>query len=91
MKRASAILGSAIFLVIAPGTLAVYIPWTSCRWRFAPPLFRLPGFRVAGALMILAGLPVLLDSFARFAIQGHSRADRCSATTSDYGTLSLRS
>jgi protein-S-isoprenylcysteine O-methyltransferase Ste14 len=48
----------------------VYVPWTICHWRIAPPL---PGFflfRVIGALMIAAGLPVLLDSFARFAIQG---------------------
>jgi protein-S-isoprenylcysteine O-methyltransferase Ste14 len=70
MKRAGAILGSAIFLVVAPGTLAVYIPWTVCRWHFAPPLYGLFLFRVIGALMITAGLPVLLDSFARFAIQG---------------------
>jgi len=70
MKRASAILGSAIFLVVAPGTLAVYVPWTLCQWRFSAPLFGFFPFRITGALMIAAGLPVLLDSFARFAIQG---------------------
>ena len=70
MKRPGALLGSAIFLVIAPGTLAVYIPWAMTRWRIAPPLFAFSAFRVLGALMIAAGLPVLLDSFARFAIQG---------------------
>ena len=70
MKRAGAILGSAIFLVVAPGTLAVYIPWTVCHWHFAPPLLGFFLFRIIGALMIAAGLPVLLDSFVRFAIQG---------------------
>ena len=74
MKRPSALLGSAIFLVIAPGTLAVYIPWAITRWRFAAPLLGIPAFRVpfriVGALMIAAALPVLLDSVARFAIQG---------------------
>jgi len=70
MKRASAILGSVIFLVVAPGTLAVYLPWTICRWRFASPLLRFFPFRIIGGLMITAGLPILLDSFARFAIQG---------------------
>jgi hypothetical protein len=35
LKRASAILGSAIFLVVAPGTLAVYVPWTICRWQIS--------------------------------------------------------
>jgi protein-S-isoprenylcysteine O-methyltransferase Ste14 len=70
MKRAGAILGSVIFLVVAPGTLCIYVPWAVCHWRFAPPLLGVFSFRVIGALMITAGLPVLLDSFARFAIQG---------------------
>ena len=70
MKRASAILGSAIFLVVAPGTLAVYVPWALCSWRFAPPLLGFFPFRILGTLMIAAGLSVLLDSFARFAFQG---------------------
>ena len=70
MKRAGAVLGSAIFLVVAPGTVAVYIPWMICHWHFAPPLLGFFSLRVIGALMIAAGLPVLLDSFARFAIQG---------------------
>lgn len=70
MKRAAAILGSAVFLVIAPGTLAVYVPWIISRWRIAPPLLGLLTLRILGALMIAAGLPVLLDSFARFALQG---------------------
>ena len=70
MKRALALLGSAVFLVIAPGTLAVYVPWTFTGWRLAPPLLGFFPLRVVGGLMIAAGLPVLLDSFARFAIQG---------------------
>jgi protein-S-isoprenylcysteine O-methyltransferase Ste14 len=68
VRRAAAIIGSAIFLVIAPGTLAVYIPWYLTHWHFAPPLF--PIARVLGAALIVAGLPILLDSFARFALQG---------------------
>jgi protein-S-isoprenylcysteine O-methyltransferase Ste14 len=70
MRRAAAILGSAIFLVVAPGTLAVYVPWTLCRWQLLPLLLGFLPFRVIGALLIAAGLPVLLDSFGRFAIQG---------------------
>lgn len=70
MKRALALLGSAIFLVIAPGTLAVYVPWAFTRWLLAPPLLGLYSLRVLGGGMIAAGLPVLLDSFARFAILG---------------------
>jgi protein-S-isoprenylcysteine O-methyltransferase Ste14 len=70
MKRASAIFGSAIFLVVAPGTVAGYVPWTICHWRFAPPLLGFFPFRVIGALTIAAGAPTLLDCFARFATQG---------------------
>jgi len=70
MKRASAILGSVIFLVVAPGMVAVYVPWTICYWRFAPPLLGSFPLRIIGALMIATGLIVLLDSFSRFAIQG---------------------
>jgi protein-S-isoprenylcysteine O-methyltransferase Ste14 len=68
MQRAAAIIGSAIFLVIAPGTLAVYVPWYLTHWHVAPPLF--PIARVLGTALIVAGLPILLDSFARFALQG---------------------
>jgi len=70
MRRATALIGSAIFLVIAPGTLAFYIPWRMSGWRFAPTLLGFSGFRVIGVILMAPGLPVLLDSFARFAIQG---------------------
>jgi protein-S-isoprenylcysteine O-methyltransferase Ste14 len=70
MNRLFAIAGSAVFLVVAPGTLAVWVPWTICRWRMAPPLLGIFSLRILGALLIAAGLPVLLDSFGRFALQG---------------------
>lgn len=70
MQRLTAILGSAIFLVIAPGTLAVYVPWRITHWHIAPGMLGFAGFRIIGVLLIIAGLPVLLNSFARFAIQG---------------------
>jgi len=63
-------MGSAIFAVIAPGTVAILIPWLYTRWRFAPPLLGIFEFRYLGAAMILAGVPVLADSFARFAAEG---------------------
>src|SRR5262245_29720284 len=66
VQRAAAIMGSAIFLVIAPGTLAVYVPWYLTHWHFAPPLF--PIARVLGVALIVGGLPFLLDWFAWFAL-----------------------
>jgi len=35
-----------------------------------PPFFGLSPLRIVGVVLILAGLPVLLDSFARFALEG---------------------
>jgi protein-S-isoprenylcysteine O-methyltransferase Ste14 len=70
LKRAQAILGSLLFLVIAPGTVAGLIPWWICRWRFHTPFAGYSSIRMIGAILIVAGLPVLLDSFARFAFQG---------------------
>jgi len=70
MQRLLASVGSAIFLVLAPGTVAVLVPWSMCRWQMAAPLLGIPALRWLGLLPIAAGLPVLLDSFARFALQG---------------------
>ena len=70
MRRSSAIIGSAIFLVIAPGTLAIYIPYAWTRWHFQPALLGYSWLRVLGTLFIIVGFPVLVDSFLRFAIHG---------------------
>jgi protein-S-isoprenylcysteine O-methyltransferase Ste14 len=70
MRRISAIFASAAFLVVAPGTVAGLVPWWISRWRMEPAFFGWFPLRIVGAVLILAGLPVLLDSFARFAIQG---------------------
>jgi protein-S-isoprenylcysteine O-methyltransferase Ste14 len=70
MRRPYAILWSAIFLVLVPGSLAVLVPWLISRWQFAPPFFGFAGFRVIGVILIILGAPVLLNSFARFALDG---------------------
>src|SRR5438046_10432445 len=70
MKRTSAISVSAIFAISAPGTVAGIVPWWISRWKIQAPFLHFYGFRVIGVLFILLCLPVLLDSFARFALQG---------------------
>lgn len=70
MRRGNAILGSFLFLLIAPGVVAVVVPWWITRWQFRPPFFGVVSLRVLGAVLIVAGLPPLLDSFARFALHG---------------------
>jgi protein-S-isoprenylcysteine O-methyltransferase Ste14 len=70
MKRVPAILGSALFLVVAPGSLAGLLPWWISGWRMQAPLLGFSPFRVIGILLMAAGVPVLLDSFVRFALHG---------------------
>ena len=70
MQRVSAVLGSALFFVVAPCVLAGMIPWSMTRWEFGPAFFGLEDARSIGILLILVGLPGLVDSFARFALQG---------------------
>jgi protein-S-isoprenylcysteine O-methyltransferase Ste14 len=65
-----AILGSALFFVAAPSVVAGLIPWWITQWAFRPPFFDLQATRAVGMLLIVAGLPGLVDSFARFALQG---------------------
>ncbi len=70
MRRGHAIVGSALFLLVTPGTTVGLVPWWITRWHVQPPLLRFPPLRVVGALLIIASIPVLLDSFARFALKG---------------------
>jgi protein-S-isoprenylcysteine O-methyltransferase Ste14 len=70
MTRTTAVVASGIFAVIAPGTVAGILPWWISRWKLQAPFLHFYGFRVIGIILILASLPVLLDSFARFALQG---------------------
>ncbi len=70
MTKTIAVLGSALFFVVAPSVLAGLIPWLMTRWEFLPPFFDLQATRAIGILLIVVGLPGLVDSFARFALQG---------------------
>jgi protein-S-isoprenylcysteine O-methyltransferase Ste14 len=70
MSRIPAIFGTALFLALAPGIIAGVIPWWISGWELKSPLFGLALLRVIGILLILIGTPVLLDSFARFALKG---------------------
>ena len=70
MQKLSAVLGSALFFVVAPFVLAGLIPWWMTRYEFRPVFLGLEVTRALGVLLILVGLPGLVDSFARFALQG---------------------
>jgi protein-S-isoprenylcysteine O-methyltransferase Ste14 len=66
----AAIVGSAGFLIIAPGFVAGLVPWWISHWRLQPAFFGLRPLRFAGGFLITVGTAALLDSFLRFAVQG---------------------
>ena len=55
---------------LSPGTFAGLIPFWISRWQFEPPFFGLEPVRWFGVLLIALAAPVLLESFARFALEG---------------------
>jgi protein-S-isoprenylcysteine O-methyltransferase Ste14 len=69
-RRLSAILGSLVFLVVAPGMLAGLGPWWLTRWEVRDTTLANLPVQALGWLLIALGLYVLLESFARFALQG---------------------
>ena len=65
-----AAIGSVIFLVLAPGVVAGLVPWLLTRWEVEQPIpYWLP-FRVVGAVLLVAGVVVLVDAFMRFVKEG---------------------
>ena len=65
VKRAT--LGSAVFLVLAPGVMGGVVPWLLTDWRALHRPFVLVA---AGVLLAGAGIAVLLHAFARFVVEG---------------------
>jgi protein-S-isoprenylcysteine O-methyltransferase Ste14 len=69
-RRVWAVVGTAVFLVLAPGIVVGWVPWRISRWQMRAPFFGFALFRVIGVVLIVGGISVLLESFARFALQG---------------------
>lgn len=66
-SRPMSLLASALFLVLAPGTVAIYVPWLITRWRSGPVPPNLGSLRLVGVALAAAASVVLLDAFWRFA------------------------
>ena len=69
MRRFFAVLGSALFFVVAPGTVAGLVPWWISRRGLETVTLEWP-LQALGVLLIAAGALVLMYCFVRFAIQG---------------------
>jgi protein-S-isoprenylcysteine O-methyltransferase Ste14 len=67
MNRASAALGSFVFLFVGPGLVAGLVPWLLTRWQMHDfPL----ALRIVGGVLIGAGVSVVLHGFWRFVVEG---------------------
>jgi protein-S-isoprenylcysteine O-methyltransferase Ste14 len=74
MRRLPAAVGSAVFFVVAPGTVVGLVPWLITGWEIPESS---PGGRIAavvGALLIVVGLVPAVDAFVHFAKAGGTPA-----------------
>ncbi len=70
MRPLPAAAGTAVFLVLAPGTVAGLVPWWITGWHVAHAG---PGWvpvQVGGVGLVVVGAAVVVAEFARFAMQG---------------------
>jgi len=77
VRLVKAALGSAVFLVVAPGVVAGLVPWLLTDWRTSDPPALLA---VLGAVLIAVGTGVLLHSFVRFVVEGRGTPAPIAAT-----------
>ncbi len=74
MQRSRAAVGSAVFFVLAPGTVVGLAPWLLTGWQFAEPAPYWGVARVLGVILIVAGLIPPIHAFVQFARAGGTPA-----------------
>ena len=70
MNRTVAVAGSILFFCLAPGVVAAVIPLLLSQWQVEPVWRDLPAVAWTGVTVGAAGLVLLVDCFARFALEG---------------------
>jgi protein-S-isoprenylcysteine O-methyltransferase Ste14 len=68
--RVFAVLGTTVFLFVAPGTVAGFVPWWIGRWHGHAQFFGFSALRAMGGLLMAGGTVILMEAFLRFALQG---------------------
>jgi protein-S-isoprenylcysteine O-methyltransferase Ste14 len=68
VRRRRALAGTLLFLVAAPGVVAGLVPWLLTGWEVGDDGHWL--VRAGGAVLVVVGVGVLLEAFARFALEG---------------------
>lgn len=70
MRKLPAAVGSLLFLFVAPGVVIGLVPWLLTRWMFVRPTPHWVVAQVVGAVLIAAGVAVILHAFAGFVLEG---------------------
>jgi protein-S-isoprenylcysteine O-methyltransferase Ste14 len=70
MRKSVAAAGSAVFFLVGPGVLVGLVPWWLTRWELNEPLPYWIVAQVLGVVLILPGLIVAVQAFARFVTEG---------------------
>lgn len=69
-ERLKAIVGSIVFLFVAPGIVAGAIPGWITGWQMGPPLLGAGPVRWLGGVLLALGAVLLIETFSRIALQG---------------------
>ncbi|HTW35248.1 MAG TPA: isoprenylcysteine carboxylmethyltransferase family protein [Rhizomicrobium sp.] len=70
MRKTAALLGSALFFLVAPFTIGFVVPWWIAGWEIGTSTPEGNLFRVTGVMLVILGLVPLVESFGRFALVG---------------------
>jgi protein-S-isoprenylcysteine O-methyltransferase Ste14 len=64
------VLGSFLFFIAAPGTVAGWIPYAISEWHVGPALAGLQAGRLLGTVLVAVAIIALVECFIRFALIG---------------------
>ena len=70
VRKSWAAVGSLIFLVVEPGTVAGLGPWLITGWVTREAPMPSAPLRVLGAVLVILGAAALLHAFGRFVLEG---------------------
>ena len=73
MSKAINVLAPLCSSSLRPWCWQAFVPWWVTHWEFRPAFFGVDLTRILGGILIIVGVPGLVDSFARFALEGASR------------------
>ena len=68
--RVGSAVGSLVFFLVAPATVAGWVPWWLTGWRPGPPLLGVVASRPFGVAVLACGIGVVAECFCRFALKG---------------------